>query len=554
MPDIVVKTAPNAPKMGLKKTERWYILPVVLFFLSISCIRLQWPELSHGDNWSDASVVVSGENFANLGFLKTHFLPIFRPGSHDIPTSVRPDSAEWTTLNIFGTYTRLPSLYDWVAGICYPYFGDASLLPYRIIAVIISGAGVAAFFLIIQLLFNSARLACLVSIIYISNPYFIANFDSIHEHAYMDALRNISFLALILFVLNKHNRRFIIWGIAWVALLLESLTTYEYLPWITLTIIGVAAYLFFTKERKASLAALLLGTAFAVGLLLHFGMVVAHYGNFQEAFHDRLSNAVQRISGDANLLGSAGAFSWSAWWQLVALRFPEQVSVIGLVGGLSAIISGLIISLCLPQPAKKTLLWAFATGFIFCVGAFLWYILMPAHCVDHAGLSFLQKFLLPGICLLLAIPAEAGLRLLENAGVKSYISWPLALALPLFICIIGLANSELPLSTEKINSEREFIKIKSCLTELRPKIDYEDFVASNLMRPTWMMMYYTHSRTIPISTAKEFEALPVKPKFFLFVPLNNPDTAELGKIMGNYYKLNSTCDNKRLPFYILERL
>ena len=69
-----------------------------------------------------------------------------------------------------------------------------------------------------------------------------------------------------------------------------------------------------------------------------------------------------------------------------------------------------------------------------------------------------------------------------------------------------------------------------------------------------MMMYYTHSRTIPISTAKEFEALPVKPKFFLFVPLNNPDTAELGKIMGNYYKLNSTCDNKRLPFYILERL
>lgn len=530
-----------------------YIVPVCLLFIFVASLRLQWPELSHSDDWSDAGAIVAGENFARMGFSKSHGLPIFRPGCNDVPPSVRPDSPDWKVLSVFGTYTRLPPLCQWACGLVSYYSGKSSLIPFRLFVILLSASAVAGFYILVAILFNSPRLAALTSAFYVANPFFIANFDSIHEGPYMDAFRNISFLAIVFFVFLHGKGRVVSWIVAWFALLLEALTTYEYMPWLTLTIIGVAAYLFFTEEKKASLAVVLLGTAFAVGLLFHFGLVAAHYGSIQEALNDRLSNAAQRISGNANLLGTAGAFSWSAWWQLVALRFPSQVSVIGWGGLIAATTLGVAMCLSLRQEDKRCLLWAFALALFLVFGGFTWYVLMPAHCVDHAGLSFLQKFLLPGICLLLATPVEAAARLMETSAVKSYFRFPLVVAFPAFLVCAGLLNSELPITAEKQAQEQEFYKIKTALLSLRPKVDYEDFIACNLMRPTWMMMYYTHSRVIPISTVKEFDALPVKPKLFLFVPLNNPETAELGKVLESYYRITSSCDNRRLPFYILER-
>jgi hypothetical protein len=533
-----------------------FLIPAALLFLALASIRLQWPELSHGDEWSDASVPIAGENFARLGFVKTHGLPIFRPGSPDAPPAVRPDSPGWTELSVFGTYTRLPALYHWINGVLYPLFGDG-LIFYRFIALAVSGVAVVAFYLLVVTLSGSPRMAGIAAALYVANPYFLANFDSIHQHAYMDALRNLGLLALARLAGASPGKRWPLWAGAWVVFFLSSLTAYEYLPWLCLGTAGLAGYFFLRREPKAGVAAALLMTAFAAGILLHFGLVAAHYGSVQEALADRMSNAMQRMGGQKgheNLLGTAGAFSWGAWWRVVALRFPAQVSVVGWGGLLASVFFGVSVAISLPGGRSRVPLVGLAAAAFFFVGGSAWYCLMPAHCVDHAALSFLQKFLVPGICLFLAASTEGVAQLLDGSSVKPAFRTALVALFPACIAAAGIWGSEIPLSAEKRFQEQEFAKIKSSLLRLRPEIGRDGFLACNLMRPTWMMMFYTRARTVTIADVKTFDAYAEKPDFFLFVPLNTPDASELGKVLGSYYRVDAISDNKRLPFYVLRRL
>lgn len=432
-------------------------------------------------------------------------------------------------------------------------FNYDNILPFRIFCVFISLVGVFAFFGILVWLFQSSRFGFLCCLLYLSNPYFVANFDSIHEHAYMDALRNLSFLLLVLFVSEKGNRKTYFWVGSWAALFLLSITTYEYLPWVTLAILAVSGVLFWRKDYRQSLATLFLGSGIAAGLLLHFGLVAWHYGSIREAFADRLANATQRVLGDENLLGSTGGLDWGVWFEVVALKFPAQVSVVGWGWLLVFIGLGIALPLFLAGRSRTTLQLAFGLGIFFLIGAFSWYVLMPAHCIDHSGLSFLQKFLIPGMCLLLAVPMEAVFRILEAKGVPAW-TRAVCYAPVAVIATMGILQSELPVTPQKIAFEREFLKVADCLRNIRPLATPQDFLACNLMRPTWMMMYYTKTRAVGVSTVEEFEKLKEKPKFFLLVPVNNPETQRLAQHLEKTYRVRSVCENQRLPFYVMERI
>jgi hypothetical protein len=321
----------------------------------------------------------------------------------------------------------------------------------------------------------------------------------------------------------------------------------------TLAILTASGALLWQKKYQSAVANVLLGTGIAAGLLLHFGLVSWHYGSIREAFADRLANATQRVLGNENLLGSTGGLDWGAWFEVVALRFPAQVSVVGW-GWLFVFIGlGIALPLFLAGRSKTTLQLAFGLGIFFLIGAFSWYVLMPAHCIDHSGLSFLQKFLIPGMCLLLAAPIEAVFRILEAKGVpawtRAFCYAPVAV-----IAMMGILQSELPVTPQKIAYEREFLKVADCLRKIRPLATPQDFLACNLMRPTWMMMYYTKTRAVGVSTVEEFEKLPEKPKFFLLVPVNNPETQRLAQHLEKSYRVRSVCENQRLPFYVLERI
>ena len=520
----------------------------------ISAIRLSHPEFSHGDEWSDSAVMVAGENLARMGQDFAHALPVFYPRAELVPRSVRPDSKDWTALDVFGTYTRLPSVYININGFLQRIFGYDSILPYRFFAIFVSWIGVFAFFGLLFVLFQSPRLGFVCCIAYISNPYFIANFDSIHQHALMDVFRNVSLLLIAVFALSTNLKKPVVWISAWISLMLLSLTAYEYLPWMTLAILTTSRALFWQKKYQRAVANVLLGTGIAAGLLLHFGLVSWHYGSIREAFADRLANATQRVLGNENLLGSMGGLDWGVWLEVVALKFPAQVSVVGW-GWLMVFIGlGIALPLLLSGQSKKTLLLAFGLGIFFILCAFSWYALMPAHCIDHSGLSFLQKFLIPGMCLILAVPIEAAFRILETKRVPVLPRSLLCYAPLAVIATLGILQSELPVTPQKIAYEEEFLKVADCLRKIRPLATPQDFLACNLMRPTWMMMYYTKTRAVGVSTVEEFEKLKEKPKFFLLVPINNPETQRLAQRLEKSYRVRSVCDNKRLPFYVMEKI
>jgi hypothetical protein len=237
-----------------------------------------------------------------------------------------------------------------------------------------------------------------------------------------------------------------------------------------------------------------------------------------------------------------------------ALKFPAQVSVVGW-GWLMVFIGlGIALPMFLSGKSKKTLLLAFGLGLFFILCAFSWYALMPAHCIDHSGLSFLQKFLIPGMCIILAVPIEAAFRILETKGVPVLPRSLLCYAPLAVIATLGILQSELPVTSQKIAYEEEFLKVADCLRKIRPLATPQDFLACNLMRPTWMMMYYTKTRAVGVSTVEEFEKLKEKPKFFLLVPINNPETQRLAQRLEQSYRVRSVCDNKRLPFYVMERI
>ena len=523
-------------------------------FMFVSSVRLQYPEISHGDDFADAFALVAAENFSKIGWFSSHGLPVIWPRAEHVPPTIRPDDPNWKPINVFGTYTRVPAIWAWINGACFPLFGD-NLFPYRLVAVSLSFLGLLAFFAFVLVLSNSIRLAAISTTLYISNPYFIANFDSINQHAYMDSFRNIALLGMLLLALHMYRRPFFPWIITWLALLICSLSGYEYLPFLTISILLVSIYsMLFHKSVKMSIAVFLLGTGIAAGLIFHFALVSIHYGSIHEAVQDRLSNFVQRMAGNKNLLGTSGEFTWADWLQLVQLRFVSQVSMVGWANLILLSMFGCVSFFSLSRLIRQRIALSWGVAGFLVLGSCIWYFLMRAHCMDHAGLSFLQRFLLPGISLMLAIPCETAFRLLEQSKVKFYIQRILACLIIGVYSLTGLMQSELPLTPDKMAFEEEFLKIKKSLILLKPELQPSDIIATNVMRPSFTIMAYTKTRTLFLSDINDFNKNTTIPKFFIYVPLNNPESQQLGLFLEKSYRVRSVCDNKRLPFYVMEKI
>ncbi|MBU6182125.1 MAG: hypothetical protein KGR46_04870, partial [Verrucomicrobia bacterium] len=187
------KTKQPDQTIDASKKPDFYLFGLLWILLVLVTIRLTFIELSHGDDWADGSVLIAGENFNQIGFLESKGLPIFYPRAESVPPSVRPDKPEWTPLDVFGTYTRLPALFHWINGFFQRIgFSYDDLLPFRVVALALSILAVCIFYFFIFFISKSKRLSFICCFLYATNPFFISNFDSLHQNVYMDLLRNLS--------------------------------------------------------------------------------------------------------------------------------------------------------------------------------------------------------------------------------------------------------------------------------------------------------------------------------------------------------------------------
>lgn len=87
------------------------VIVLSILFLFITFPRIIFPDLDHGDEYSDAEVLSSGENFVRFGFIKTRFLQMHEPHL-DKPENL---------------YTHYPGLPDIINGFLRKVFKTDSL-------------------------------------------------------------------------------------------------------------------------------------------------------------------------------------------------------------------------------------------------------------------------------------------------------------------------------------------------------------------------------------------------------------------------------------------
>ena len=142
--------------VGVSNKTDFYLWGLIGILLILALVRLNFIELSHGDDWADGSVLIAGENFDKIGFIESKGLPIFYPRSESVPPSVRPDKPDWTALDVFGTYTRLPALFHWING-AFQRIGWSydNFLHFRMIALALSVMAACTFYFFVLFISNS---------------------------------------------------------------------------------------------------------------------------------------------------------------------------------------------------------------------------------------------------------------------------------------------------------------------------------------------------------------------------------------------------------------
>ncbi len=531
-----------------KQPALWMFLLPFILLVFISGVRLQYPELSHGDDWGDANALNSGENMARLGIAISHGLPINRPGAQEIQPIIKPyDTTD--PLNHFGTYTRIPPLYT-IFNAFLRKCGLNDIGSLRLVMLGLSFVSVVFFYLFLKGWLKSEEVASLGTLFYICNPYFISNMDCFHYLVIKDLLRNAC-LFLLLGMNSCDFKTFRIkYSIIFVLFFLIALSAYEYTVFFGIFLLF---WLWINRQslgRGRAVAIFLLPAAFVLSFLVHLCLVAIHIGSFQEAFLDRITNAISRAFGDTRNIGSQ-TLDWGAWFHAVGIRFPLQAMVFPFF----LIVIGLVTAFVFKTGEKKPTLLQKSLVLSLGLGAagYAWYLVMPAQCVDHAGLSFFQRHLVPAVAVLFGGILATFLLQLVHSGWKPANAQMAVWALALAGGIYSILGSELPVTREKIEAEQEFEKIVTSLRQVAPKVAYEDYVGLNVFRPTNAFTYYLKARTLHIPNASTFEALEKKPSVFLLVPINDPETQKLADLLSQNYKVAFVADNKRLPFYVFVR-
>jgi len=105
--------------------EHWGCLLVILvLFVILAFFRLRYPELDHGDEFSDACVLMAGINFEKFGFSTTCFLPCPNP---DVKT---PDELNF----------HYPPFSEVFNGFLRKCFGISNIWWFRAISLTVSAA------------------------------------------------------------------------------------------------------------------------------------------------------------------------------------------------------------------------------------------------------------------------------------------------------------------------------------------------------------------------------------------------------------------------------
>jgi hypothetical protein len=115
----------------------------------------------------------------------------------------------------------------------------------------------------------------------------------------------------------------------------------------------------------------------------------------------------------------------------------------------------------------------------------------------------------------------------------------------------GVAQSSLPVTSEKIRQAKDFLVFKGCLLSLRARAGAKDEIGVNYFRYPFIR-YYTGRHCAAVFDKPSLLELPKLPEYFIFIPYNNQAAAELLQFLNQKYVILFKCDSVRFPALFLK--
>ncbi len=325
---------------------------MVVIVLWLSPTHVTWP----GDEFTDMNTLMSGENFATHGFFRLKLLPVFHLGTMTDPPSY---------------YTHYPPLTNIVNGLL-RVVGVESLAVMRVFCGLLCIVGLVCMYRAFAPDMGPLGAVCGLGFI-ATTGFYLSYCISLH-HTFNFFFMGVFFL-LFTSAVRRNGRAVGIWAACWVVLLLESLTSFEFILYPQ---VFAWFYLFATGRLGQRWRGLiLLGTAPAIGVGLHF---------LQNCWALGLSAAT---ADAATAFGSAGGPSSHLRWTYLS-QVPKKLLEMGKLfyfyrrWALLAFPFAVWFWLADRKrrgPTTPRGLPTLVSATLF--GALAWFVTMPSHTVHH---------------------------------------------------------------------------------------------------------------------------------------------------------------------------
>jgi hypothetical protein len=385
------------------------------------------------------------------------------------------------------------------------------------------------------------------AIFYLANPLFIFCADNLHQLAYSGFLRSLILFTFLRFIDSTDKKRILL-ILLWVFIQLEFWIGLDCVIYLFLFF---ALYRYFFKLPKDSLqrrAIFILFSAPVVGSLIHFFQNVWYFGSLKLAFNDLAKVAMERM---ANSKDTSLALTFPNWWQYVMVRYFSLVLLFNYFIISVAIFFSWLAYTKLSSSSREKIKLLLRLCILLTICGISWYVVFPSHAVAHTFVTFLARHLLPvaalcfttfSYCLFCYLKENTPFRFLQRLFLAVVV---------FFILFTSIVKSELPVTAQTIQRAKGFLVFKQCLIKLRQMSKEKDRVGVNYFRFPFMR-YYADRQCIPIFDQHSLQALPVLPKYFIFIPYNYQSSQELFLFLKEKYDPLFECNSSVFPSVFLE--
>ncbi|KPK97822.1 MAG: hypothetical protein AMJ95_07085 [Omnitrophica WOR_2 bacterium SM23_72] len=508
-----------------------FILSAV--FIVLAFFRLQFPDLDHGDEYSDANILSAGENFVRFGFLKCKFLPMFEVNAKEVRN----------------LYTHVPPLPDILNGLQRLLFRTDSLPFFRMVAVCVAFLNLFFWYVFIKDFSARVLVAFLAGLFYLTNSMFLYGIDALHQPSYANALLPAIFFTYFQ-LLKAQGRRPFLYFLVWFLYFIMSLLTYEFVIYLALFFIVFPFLL--KNERKMYIPKLyifVLMLAPLCGFLLHLLQNAWYFGSLGGALTDLRRAAFERIAHSKDMVSRH--LTLSLWWQLALMRHFSLAFMFNFFILFTFLFISYFFYRNVSQESKDMLRPLMRLCLLFVICGISWYVVFPSHSVAHAFVNFLGRLLVPAASLAFTLFVYILYILAKEKYSRSPLKFALLAGLMVIIAGTGIEKSALPILGKKLDHAKDFLRFRQCLLELRSLSESQDVVGINYFRYPFIR-YYTHRNTLPIFEKGVLEEISPLPRFFIFLPYGNPSSMELFSYLQEKYVPLFECKSQRFPALICE--